>query len=568
MPEPRLRELDDTHEDARKVLMVAYAIIMVAGPSLGALSLRSNEWAVFIACTIGGLIAVVGLIQTYRRQNPLLWGKIYVCSLQAIILFSVIRTGGALSGAMGWLFTLPVLAAILVGTKWALINAGITGAAFLAMNVAHFYLGNWKRVDNLDDAALLASASHTLALVVLICMVVLGGRRFAKSQAQLRQARDEETAANQAKSAFLANMSHEIRTPMNGIIGMAEVTLDGELPTGERKSVETILSCSRALLEILNDVLDISKIEAGSLLLEQAPFSTKDLCTNVHSSFATQMANHGLDWVVPANTNCPPFLVGDATRLRQVIFNLVGNALKFTPRGQVELMAHWHADEQELEIRVKDSGIGIAPDRQKSIFEAFVQADVTTTREFGGTGLGLSISRRLVDAMGGELKLRSEEGKGSEFWFRIPAPKAEGIAQGEADAAPSKKRKEWDANVLLVEDNAVNAKVAKHTLEKHGLSVKWAKNGGEALDLVQASNFDLVLMDCQMPEMDGFEATRAIRTLEEPIAAVPIIALTAGAMNEDRQRCFEAGMDAYLSKPFKREAFEKVLARFLDRIAA
>jgi signal transduction histidine kinase/ActR/RegA family two-component response regulator len=567
MPEPHLRENADTRYDAHRVLLVAYGVILLAGPSLGTMTLRSEEWAVFAACMTGTSIALVGLIQTIRRRNPLLWGKVYIFSLQPVILFSVIRTGGALSGAVGWLFTMPVLAAILVGTRWALVNAAITGTAFLAMGVAHFMLGNWKRVDNLDEAALLASASHVLALMVLFCMVILGGRRMAKSQADLRRARDEEKQASKAKSAFLANMSHEIRTPMNGIIGMAEMTLDGKLPEPERKSVEVILSCSKALLEILNDVLDISKIEAGSLTLETIAFSPRDLVTDVKNSFRTQMDNRELGWKVELDSNCPPMVNGDPTRLRQVIFNLIGNAIKFTSKGGVNLQLKWHAETEELEASVADTGIGISKDRQASIFEAFVQADVTTTREFGGTGLGLSISRRLVHAMGGELQLESQPGTGSTFFFRIPAARAEVVAPT-VEQSENRSSRVWNAQVLLVEDNGVNAKVAMHTLGKHGLTVQWAKNGVEALAEVEAQDFDLILMDCQMPEMDGFEATRQIRQMPPQKAAIPIIALTAGAMNEDRKRCFEAGMDAYLSKPFRRDAFECVLARFLDRLAA
>ncbi len=567
MPEPRLREYADTHDDARKVLLVAYAVILIAGPSLGTMTLRSSEWSVFTACMIGTLIALVGLIQTLRRKNPELWGKVYIFSLQSVILFSVIKTGGALSGAVGWLFTIPVLAAILIGTRWALVNAAISGTAFLGMGIAHFAIGNWKRVDNLDEAALLASASHVLSLAVLFCMVILGGKRLAKSQSALRQARDEEQRASQAKSAFLANMSHEIRTPMNGIIGMAEMTLDGDLPKGERKSVEVILSCSKALLEILNDVLDISKIEAGSLTLESIAFSPQELVTDVRNSFRTQMENRGLTWTAELDATCPAMLHGDPTRIRQVIFNLVGNALKFTSHGSVAFKLAWHDEREELEASVTDTGIGISKDRQASIFEAFVQADVTTTREFGGTGLGLSISRRLIHAMDGELKLQSKRGEGSKFWFCVPSSKAEVAPANPLDEVDQSSRI-WNAQILLVEDNAVNAKVAMHTLRKHGLTVQWAKNGVEALEEVEANDFDLVLMDCQMPEMDGFEATRTIRQLPSEKAAIPIIALTAGAMNEDRKRCFEAGMDAYLSKPFRRDAFERVLARFLDRQAA
>lgn len=567
MLQPQPRTAVDTHEDARKVLLVAYAVILVAGPGLGAMSLRSGEWGVFLACFLGGLIALLGLVQTIRRKNPQLWGKVYICALQVIILFSTIQTGGALSGAVGWLFTMPVLAAILVGTRWALINAAITGTAFLGIGIAHFVIGNWKRVDNLDEAALLASASHVLALVVLFCMVILGGKRLAKSQDDLRRARDEEQRANQAKTAFLANMSHEIRTPMNGIIGMAEVTLDGELPAEERKSIEVILSCSKALLEILNDVLDVSKIEAGSLTLEEIPYSPRELVEGVSNSFASQILKRGLSWKAVVDDHCPQYLSGDPTRLRQVIFNLVGNAIKFTQHGGIELQLRWLQSSQELEVHIIDTGIGISADRQESVFEAFVQADATTTREFGGTGLGLSISKRLITAMGGDIHVRSQPSKGSDFWFRIPTRSALGINAAETTAIDFGSRI-WNAHVLLVEDNSVNAKVAMHTLKKHGLSVQWAQNGLEALDQLKSNDFDLILMDCQMPVMDGFEATREIRAMASPKCDLPVIALTAGAMNEDRKRCFEAGMNAYLSKPFQREEFELVLAKFLDRKAA
>ena len=574
MPQNHSRDHVVSEYDAHKVLVVAYAAILIAGPSLGTMSLRSAEWPVFFACMVGTIIGLVGLIQSVRRINPLLWGKIYVSSLQAVILFSTIQTGGALSGAVGWLFTMPVVAAILVGTRWALINAAITGGAFLGLGIAHSVLGNWKRTDNLDEAALLASASHTLALVVLICMVILGGKRLARSQSQMRQARDEEQRANQAKSAFLANMSHEIRTPLNGIIGMAEIALEGKLPKKENENVQTILSCSKALLEILNDVLDISKIEAGSLTIESINYSPRELVADVRECFAGQTNSRGLTWGTTLSDSCPYQVLGDSTRVRQVIFNLVGNAIKFTQTGGIRLEVNWHKDSEELEFRVIDTGIGIPQDRQDSIFEEFIQADVTTTRQYGGTGLGLSISRRLVEEMGGSIQTQSEFGKGSCFSFTVAAPLGvleQPIPALEAVEAATKEPEPnqlWSAEVLLVEDNAVNAKVAMHTLKKHGLRPIWAKNGIEAVEMVRNQGFDLILMDCQMPEMDGFEATGIIRAMAPSKSGIPIIALTAGAMNEDRQRCFDSGMNAYLSKPFQREEFERVLAQFLGRQAA
>lgn len=574
MPQHHSRDHVASEYDAHKVLIVAYAVILVAGPALGIMSLMSAEWPVFIACMFGTMIGLVGLIQSIRRTNPLLWGKVYICALQSVVLFSTIQTGGALSGAVGWLFTLPVLAAILAGTRWALINAGISGGAFLCIGFAHIRLGNWKRIDNLDEAAILASASHILALIVLICMVILGGKRLARSQRQMRQARDEEQRANQAKSAFLANMSHEIRTPMNGIIGMAEIALDGELPPKEKGNVQTILSCSKALLEILNDVLDISKIEAGSLTIESIEYSPHELIADVQECFASQINSRGLTWRTELSNSCPQLLLGDPTRLRQVIFNLVGNAIKFTQTGGIRVEVNWHETRQELDIRVIDTGIGIPKDRQASIFEEFIQADTTTTRQFGGTGLGLSISHRLVEVMGGSIQVHSTPGKGSEFCFTVLAPVGESkppnsaFEAKEAALRNAESSQNWSAEVLLVEDNAVNAKVAMHTLKKHGLRPIWAKNGKDAVAIVRKHDFDLILMDCQMPEMDGFEATAIIRAMTAPKSRVPIVALTAGAMNEDRQRCFDSGMNAYLSKPFQREEFERVLAQFLCRKAA
>ena len=385
-------------------------------------------------------------------------------------------------------------------------------------------------------------APHEFPPEVLEVLQRLG--RQAVAQLQLRRALRAAHEAAEAKSTFLANMSHEIRTPMNGVIGLTGLLLDAGLAAPQRELVATVHDCGEHLLALVDDILDYSKLEAGKVVLESVPFDLKELAERALAMVESQAKAKGLklqlEWQVVGRAR----RLGDPTRLRQVLLNLLGNAVKFTRAGQVTLGIGGTGD--QLTFRVLDTGIGIARDELARIFDRFSQADASTTRRYGGSGLGLAISSRLVDLMGGTLRVESVVGQGSNFSFRAPLRAAVEATRPTADpemAACTGLR------VLLAEDNAVNRFLATTLLEKLGCEVVVAEDGRQAVEAAGREPFDLVLMDCQMPEMDGYEATARIRAMDGPISSVPIIALTASALAEDRERCIFSGMSDFLSKP-------------------
>jgi CheY-like chemotaxis protein/nitrogen-specific signal transduction histidine kinase len=401
-------------------------------------------------------------------------------------------------------------------------------------------------------------------------------RRVAQQTATIRAQLDREAslkaaaqAASLAKSQFLANMSHEIRTPLHGVIGMADLAI--ETPPGEEQHqyLQLIKQCGANLLTVINDILDISKIEAGRLQLEAVPVSLRQFLRATIAVLTISAKKKGLRLDLTIHPDVPDALIGDSNRLNQILLNLAANAIKFTEHGGISI--HVSRDELRpsstvLRFSVKDTGIGIEPEKVGTIFEAFSQADSSITRRFGGTGLGLAISSNLIAMMGGRIWVESTPQAGSTFFFTVEMALDPSVGKtGPAAGAPGSREPHRPLRILLADDNAVNQLVAARMLEKSGHHVVTASNGEEVLALLARETFDAILMDVQMPVMDGLMATRKIREREATSRShLPIIALTARAMEEDESLCIEAGMDAYLSKPLGSDD----LLRTLDALTA
>jgi CheY-like chemotaxis protein len=355
---------------------------------------------------------------------------------------------------------------------------------------------------------------------------------------------------------------------MNGVLGFANMLLDTPLDAEQREFAESVQRSGAALLSIIDDVLDYSKIEAGRMTIEHIEFDWRAVCDEVRAILQPAVAERKLAMSLACDATLPRFLLGDPVRIRQVLLNLAGNAVKFTERGTVRIDVARRGAAQ-LKISVTDSGIGITAEQLDRLFRRFTQADSSTTRRYGGTGLGLAISKTLVELMGGSIGADSRPGTGSTFWVVLPlviAPAVLVNAIGEPPAARSvPSAAERGGRLLLVEDNFVNERVAVYMLTKLGATVEVARNGREAIDLLSQRRYDLVLMDCQMPEMDGFEATRIIRDHSSTVLdhAVPVVAMTANAFPEDRERALACGMDDFLAKPVDRSVLVNMLDKWL-----
>lgn len=387
-----------------------------------------------------------------------------------------------------------------------------------------------------------------------------------KIESALKESELRSREAARLKAEFLANMSHEIRTPLNGILGMTGLLIETHLDEQQKSYLEIIRNSGDSLLSIVNDILDFSKIEAKKLVIESIPFELKPAVEDIKQILSYASSQKNLHVKIDIDQNVPRYVSGDPTRLRQILMNLLSNAIKFTAKGSLAIRVC--TKKEKIRFEVIDTGIGIPKAAISAMFMPFTQVDSSTTRKFGGTGLGLSICKELVSAMHGEIGVISEEGVGSTFWFELPLP-AVVMSEQKTSSKTTVLQNSKKLRILIAEDNAVNGLIARKMVEKLGHTVGLVGNGKEVIDALNLVNYDLILMDCQMPEMDGFEATEYIRKSNKDWNKIHIVAMTAHAMTGDRERCLASGMNNYVSKPMKiedlQQAIEKMISEFSNQ---
>lgn len=508
-------------------------------------------------------IAILILSAVFGKEMFIQVFYIPVCGLSILLFdreYNNLRNIGIGMAVGGYLILDYVIfdQIYLSSSEGAIVKWSVLGAAFITSWMTFNKFSNSKELAEERTEQLLKETQ------ALNKELVEKKEQLEENVHQLEEAKEKAEEGSRAKSEFLTTMSHEIRTPMNAIIGMTNLLVKEDPREDQMEQLEILDFSAKTLLSLINDVLDFSKIESGKIEFEEVPFNLENLINGILESFRFTTEKKDVSLYVDYQEGLPEVIVGDPNRLTQILNNLVSNAVKFTDEGSVGIIVEsLGREDQQLDLRfsITDTGIGILPEKQNEIFESFTQERSDTSRVFGGTGLGLTISKKLIDLQGGRIYLESEKNKGSTFYvelsFEIEEGEASEVATFDQHTRPDSLR---GAKVLLVEDNAINQKVMKRFLDKWDIDVVVAEDGVEALTLLENYSVNLILMDLQMPKMDGYEATRKIRGLDNSQKSnLPIVALTAAALKEVKEKVFASGMNDYLSKPFNPAELQKKL---------